>query len=120
MYVIDLHWLEKTYSNLSIDDLCGGLHDLVEGNEHAEAYCALAYWCAAHVRGGYDGRHGDVYKAFAYVIGGCDTLNQALVYNRFSGRDYVSLSCDFRCDLLHMMVKADFPENVYNRICEAM
>lgn len=121
MYTIDLHWIEKTYSSKSLDDLCAGLRELVENNEHAEAFCAVAYWCAAHAPEGIDADRGDVYRAFARVIGGLDTLNQALSYNRTAGKYYATISGEIRLDLLHVMMAADFGgSDVYERICAAL
>jgi hypothetical protein len=121
MYTIDLHWIEKSYPNRSLDDLCAGLRELVANNEHAEAFCAVAYWCAAHAPEGFDADRGDVYRAFAQVIGGLDTLNQALSYNRTSGISYATISGGVRLDLLRVQMAADFGgSEVYERICEAL
>ena len=121
MYTIDLHWIEKTNANKSLDDLCAGVRELVANNEHAEAFCAVAYWCAAHASKGFDADRGDVYKAFAQVIGGLDTLNYALSYNRTRGESYAEMSGGVRLDLLRVMMAADFGgSDVYERICAAL
>lgn len=125
MYTIDLHWIEKAYANRSLNDLCAGLREFVENNEHAEAFCAVAYWCAAHAPAwcDVDSRYerAKVYRAFAQVIVGFDVLNQALGYNRTSGKDYATISGDTRLDLLHVKVAADYyGSDVYKRICAAL
>jgi hypothetical protein len=125
MYTIDLHWIEKDYSNRSLDDLCAGLRELVADNGHAEAFCAVAYWCAAHAPEGFDAdrryERAKVYRAFAQVIASLDGLNQVFGYNRTSGKDYVTISGDIRLDLLHVKVAADYyGSSIYERICEAL
>lgn len=122
MYTIDLHWIEKTNANKSLDDLCAGVRELTDDNYHAEAFCAVACWCAAHTCDYHGGANSPtVYRAFAQAICALDTLNQALGYNRTSGELYPTISGYLRLDLLHVKIKADFyGSDVYERICAAL
>ena len=122
MYTIDLHEIEETYSNRSLDYLCVKLREMTDDNYHAEAFCAVACWCAAHTCDYHGGVNSPaVYRAFAQSICALDTLNQALGYNRTSGELYPTISGYLRLDLLHVKIKADFyGSDIYERICAAL
>lgn len=126
MYTIDLHEFEKNYSCKSLDELCACLRLFTEDNYHAEAFCAVAYWCAAHAPErcfDVDRRYerAKTYRAFAQVIGGLNTLNQRLGYNRQNGKCYATINGDVCLDLLHVKIEADYHgSDVYKRICAAL